>query len=262
MKRIVRFTAAAIQENPAIAGGICTFLVAFTLVAANALYAQPGGHPGPIFATRDTVTTNSLSRPQPRDRQTLGGPSSALSLERIPVPMMRPRVETALPDSSSLVVEAQAELARLGLYDGEIDGVYGPRTHDAVIAYEDRFGYARTGQVSRQMVRQLRKSPTPSDAGPVETTLAELPAPVTRDDRTKPVSVSYGGQRDDPALVARIQIGLINFGEGDIAVDGVVDNHTEAAIRGFQKRYGMRVDGRPSDAIIGKLEEIGALQSN
>jgi peptidoglycan hydrolase-like protein with peptidoglycan-binding domain len=261
MKRIFGFAAQTVQENPALAGGVCTFVVAFTLVAANALYGQSGGHPGPLFATRDTLTTNSLPLPELREIRESAVAPHAHSLERVPVPTMRPRRDSGPAEGSSLVAEAQTALAGLGLYKGEIDGVYGPQTRDAVVAFEDQYGYARTGQVSNMLLRSIGEAPATATRQVSEArarALAAQDAAANTEPKRSPPDDAL--PQHDAALVARIQIGLINFGEDRIAVDGVAGGSTVAAIRSFQKRYGMAVDGAPSAIVVRKLEEIGALR--
>jgi peptidoglycan hydrolase-like protein with peptidoglycan-binding domain len=64
------------------------------------------------------------------------------------------------------------------------------------------------------------------------------------------------------ALVARIQIGLQNFGEPEVPLDGQLGEQTVEAIRRFQERYGITADGQPSEALVDKLIEIGALKKS
>lgn len=259
----------AIQENPSIAAGICAFAVAFSLVAGNALYGQRGGHPGPLFATRDAITTRSVpavvaSRPSPVRREA--------RKPHIPVPVMRPQDAEAPGPSSTLVRDAQAALAAAGMYEGEIDGLYGPKTRDAILAFEKIARLEPTGQVSLALTRQIsafRKEtsaasaksvapPQPASAGPVE--IASRTAADARDE-PRPLSVSMDEVRDT-ALVARIQIGLINFGEPGISVDGTMGERTELAIRRFQTRYGLPVNGKADETLLRKMEQIGALKKS
>jgi peptidoglycan hydrolase-like protein with peptidoglycan-binding domain len=43
------------------------------------------------------------------------------------------------------VVQIQRGLARLGLYDGPVDGIAGPRTREAITRYQEREGLPATG---------------------------------------------------------------------------------------------------------------------
>ncbi len=243
-----------IQENPSIAAGSCVFLVAFSLVAANALYAQNGGHPVPLWATRDSTTTQSINV---GSRQTDSARISftALTLDRVPVPIMRPENNDPRVPASSLVREAQSHLAALGYYRGEIDGLYGPQTRQAIISFETAYGYSASGLVSTSLLRNI---------GDIAQSSGKQLSPAE-----DPIDAGSGIQRPknssppmDSARIARVQIGLINFGEVEIAADGVLGEATKAAIERFQKRYKLQVTGMPDEAIIRKLEDIGALRKS
>jgi peptidoglycan hydrolase-like protein with peptidoglycan-binding domain len=60
-------------------------------------------------------------------------------------------------------------------------------------------------------------------------------------------------------LVLKIQQGLANMAYTNVGVDGVVGEQTRVAIRHFQKHYNLPENGEPSDAVLKKLKDIGAL---
>ncbi|MGI9400907.1 MAG: peptidoglycan-binding domain-containing protein [Rhizobiaceae bacterium] len=254
LKYMLSAAGETIQENPSIAAGSCIFLVAFSLVAANALYAQNGGHPVPLWATRDYTATHSVNTNDTLVRSaktTL----TALALDRIPVPKMRPQNDEPGVPASSLVREAQAHLSALGYYSGEVDGLYGPKTHAAIVSFETAYGYEASGLVSTSLLRNIGDIALGSGK---QLSPAEDPIDAT------PSSAGMLADSDltDAALIARVQIGLINFGEVEISADGVLGEETKAAISRFQQRYKLHVTGRPDDDIIRKLEDIGALRKS
>ena len=63
----------------------------------------------------------------------------------------------------------------------------------------------------------------------------------------------------DPELVMKIQKGLSNLAYADIRVDGVAGAQTRDAIRHFEKHYRLPQTGEPSQAVLKKMKEIGAL---
>lgn len=254
MKYMLAAIGETIQENPSIAAGSCVFLVAFSLVSANALYAQNGGHPVPLWATRDNTTTQSIMN---NASQTDTGriSFSALTLDRIPVPIMRPQNNDPKAPASSLVREAQSHLSALGYYLGEVDGLYGPKTREAIISFETAYGYEASGLVSTSLLRNIGDVAQNSgrQLSPAEDPIDARPS------ISRPVDTR---SQVDAALIARVQIGLINFGEVEISADGVLGQETKAAITRFQQRYKLNVTGAPDDAIIRKLEDIGALRKS
>jgi peptidoglycan hydrolase-like protein with peptidoglycan-binding domain len=60
-------------------------------------------------------------------------------------------------------------------------------------------------------------------------------------------------------LVLKIQKGLSNMAYANVGVDGVPGEQTRTAIRHFQKHYNLPENGEPSEAVLKKLKEIGAL---
>ena len=258
MKLLVEMTADAVQENPSIAGGICIFAVAFTLVTANALYGQQGGHPGPIWATRDKITTQSLPAKSAPERRSATIAPNTLTMDYVPVPVMRPNAATTLEvePASNIVLDVQRDLAELELYEGELDGVYGPRTKQAILQFERDFGYAPSGEANAVLAERIALARQNRSTEIVDRISEALPA--------EPVGavelVSADQSLRDSAMIARIQIGLINFGENQISIDGVLGADTQAAIRRFEKRYGLPETGQASARIIEKMEAIGVLQ--
>jgi len=58
--------------------------------------------------------------------------------------------------SASLVAAVQRRLGQLGYYHGVVDGVIGPRTRDAIAAFESRNGLVVDGRISRPLLDTLR----------------------------------------------------------------------------------------------------------
>jgi peptidoglycan hydrolase-like protein with peptidoglycan-binding domain len=271
----------SIQENPSIAAGVCTFAVAFSLVAGNALYGQKSVHPVPLFATRDAMTTRSV---QKADRQdTRKQVRRQGDIAHIPVPKARPQFEPQPANASTLVRDTQEGLRAKGMYDGTVDGLYGPKTKEAIMRYQRENGMEPTGEVSLALSELLLGPQQQAAAEPAAVPVARpslRPAVAQEQAATMRVSVDAAQgnpvaqaalatlgettiqEIKDAAMVARIQIGLLNFGENGITVDGVMDEATAQAIRRFQGRYGLNVDGIPGDDLLIKMEEIGALKKS
>jgi peptidoglycan hydrolase-like protein with peptidoglycan-binding domain len=74
----------------------------------------------------------------------------------------------------STLRRAQAELARLTFYNGEVDGIPGPGTAHALIAFQANGGLAQTGRLDLPTLSALRLLP---NVGPVP---GPAPVPVQR----------------------------------------------------------------------------------
>jgi peptidoglycan hydrolase-like protein with peptidoglycan-binding domain len=66
-----------------------------------------------------------------------------------------------------------------------------------------------------------------------------------------------GEEGPDSGLVLRIQEGLSRMQYRDVTPDGVLGEGTRAAIRKFEKDYGLPLTGEPSERVLKKLREIG-----
>jgi peptidoglycan hydrolase-like protein with peptidoglycan-binding domain len=113
---------------------------------------------------------------------------------------LRPGAGYRLADGSRRVRDVQRRLIRLGYRPGPSDGLYGPRTQAAVLAFQRKHGLARTGTVGRATLRilQRRTSPqaprTPRPAG-----RASQPAP--RTPQAPPATPARSTDGGLPALV-------------------------------------------------------------
>jgi localization factor PodJL len=63
-------------------------------------------------------------------------------------------------DRQALVRKIQTLLAEQGFDPGPPDGVLGPKTVDAVRAYQHKIGQPETGQIDNTLVAALADSPT------------------------------------------------------------------------------------------------------
>jgi Putative peptidoglycan binding domain len=269
MKNIAGAAFATVQDYPSLAAGSCAFIIAFALVAGNALLSQPGGHPDPLWATRDQVTTRSVAA---RLDQI---PVRKVKIEtvvpaEIPVPVLRPNSPgTEMPVPVS-VRDAQQGLKELGIYSGEVDGFYGPMTRAAILRFEKAHHLGNDGEVTARLIAAIGAETGGAVQRPAAQDATLAPSASDPPLRAEPASLS---EPDGPpadsmaditraARIARIQIGLMNFGEQGIAVDGVLGPQTVTSIQTFQRRYHLPVTGEPDEAVIDKLEQIGALKKS
>lgn len=121
------------------------------------------------------------------------------------------------PGGSRRVRDLQRRLARLGYRPGTRDGLFGPRTQAAVLAFQRKHGLRRTGSVGSDVLRVLRVRTTlgataapsvqaQSEPSPPTTTPTPAPtgsAPVT------PVSDSQGTPLLVPILVLTLASALL-----------------------------------------------------
>ncbi len=187
-----------IARNPTLVGGSTAFLVALSFVSANALWYQPHAHSGAFFATRDFL------RP--------GVP------EEIPqettIIIERPEAAARPVEGDPTLKAVQETLKSLNFYAGEVDGLYGPNTRQAIAAYQSKMGLAATGAVDDALLDQLGTGsitppppqPRPALVQPVSATTTSAPAPA-RDDLTAKVQAGLRGQDEvgDPRIPVAVR---------------------------------------------------------
>ncbi len=183
-------------------------------IVANALFLQNARHPAPFFAANQS-----------------------------------PAASNAKPDET--VRALQDALRRAGYYGGPVDGLAGPQTTAAVVAFERITGRDVTGKASPQILEAIRaEGATPSAATLSGRTQA---APVT------PQVVSTAPPVPD-ARVAIVQNALSRAAYGQIRADGVFGPQTSDAIKQFQADHNLPVTGEIDDALIMELATAGALE--
>ncbi|MGC4410303.1 peptidoglycan-binding protein [Rhizobium rosettiformans] len=302
-------------RHPRAVGGAFCFTLVFGTIAANALWYQPGQHPSPFLRTRDAadftalagtprspllseqdadnVTTFRIEREKPGSetapsdtteaRPAAAPAQTATSASPAPASLPANAAETA-----GLIRKVQDELLRRGLYDGEPDGVIGPRTETAIAMFQKTVGMEANGLVTPELLAALtldrgitaavpaqrpvmdveapgedpvaaaiRNSEAQVVTAPRRPVTAAQPVPPKTVEPTAPPPVQQANF--DPGLVMEIQRGLSNMAYKNIRIDGVPGDDTRAAIRRFERHYQLPETGEPSAAVLKKLKSIGAL---
>jgi peptidoglycan hydrolase-like protein with peptidoglycan-binding domain len=169
-----------IGRHPSIAGGAMAFAVIFSFVAANALWYQPGAHPSPLFRTRDPSSFYSLGRRpffalQKQDQSNvttfrIERPGDDASAAPAAGTATATAQQAAAPGTAAtrLVAGVQSELGRRGIYDGNADGVMGPRTSAAIIFFQESAGLPQTGEASPELLAALQASDNKTATVPAE----------------------------------------------------------------------------------------------
>ncbi|PTW57682.1 peptidoglycan hydrolase-like protein with peptidoglycan-binding domain [Breoghania corrubedonensis] len=222
---VLRATGVAL-DNPVAAGGSLVMLLTASLIVANALSFQPGKHPAPLFSTRASAVED---------------------------------VQPERPKPTELVTDLQNSLKRIGFYEGPVDGLNGPRTEQAIRAYERASGLAETGRPSHALRARLILEdvalPRAAPAAPTATPSVPVPIPPAEVGSADSPTGSIGPQaaRETVRFVQKL---LANLGYGPLSVDGLWGAETASAIRRFQLDRGMPINGRLDDTLCAALEKV------
>ncbi len=170
-----------------------------SVIMANALVMQPGAHPAPLFVGTRPLSTDAVpARPAAIAPAATSADAATQAVDH------------------GLVADIQRCLKDFGYYKGDIDGLPGPQTSQAILVFERAFHLEPTGEPSNNVLLALRSVRPRASAGvdPGATdpmTVAALPAttplPPPRPDRgaTAPTAASdrpSSGPRSITDLIA------------------------------------------------------------
>lgn len=140
------------------------------LAGSNALYFQTDKHPAPLFAP---MVQQPVSAPQIK-------PVIPAVRQKKAVLAPPPKAETtgsiaadSKPVGNAEVFELQRKLEMMKLFEGTIDGYYGPQTARAIKKFEALSGMKPTGELTAHIIEAVRNAPAMAATQAVEA----LPAP-------------------------------------------------------------------------------------
>lgn len=198
-------------------GGLCIAIV------VNAVVGQSGRHPAPMIATKTGHTPDMIAQ------ALKDGATARITLAQF----ARPSDVTAPQSQHRVVVAAiQQQLSNLGTYGGEVDGLDGPQTQDAIRAYQRDHDLLVDGKATSDLLDRIR----------LNRRIAELAEPSVSDPR-----------------VHLVQTGLSELGYSPGPVDGLLGDQTRDAIRQFERDRRLPQSGEISVRLIDELRKITGL---
>ena len=149
--------------NPMVTVGGLMMTATAIAIMTNALVLQPRAHPAPLFVgTRPTAPADPVVTQPPGLRSSDGSTVGATD--------------------HSLIADIQQGLKDFGYYKGDVDGLVGPQTSQAILAFERAFRLAPTGAPSNNVllaIRSVRPKTSLNGEGAIAAdplTVASLPA--------------------------------------------------------------------------------------
>lgn len=148
------------MKAPLASTGIAAMLSLSLVATSNALYFQHGRHPSPLFSVSEGDIDPSVApvvpAPRPVTKPVAVTPKVAL-----------PQVEStaSVPSTSNTpignteVFELQRKLEAMKLFTGTVDGYYGPKTANAIRAFEQKAGLKPMGQLTPEIIKAVRDAP-------------------------------------------------------------------------------------------------------
>jgi len=150
--------------------------------------------------------------------------------------------------SGTEVREMQNRLKELGYLKGSADGDFGDATETAVKAFQAQNGLTVDGKAGAATLTKLYSSS------------AKRAASTTNTNTPKPTATPFTSYKngDSGSEIRRMQQRLKELGYLHGSADGDFGDATEAAVRYFQERNGLSVDGKAGTYTLDKLYSSSA----
>lgn len=200
-------------------GGMCAAIV------INAVVGQTGRHPAPMIVTKANHVPGTIA-------EALKDPVTA----RVALAQFS-RPANVIPESRrhAIVSAIQSQLAEIGKYDGDVDGLVGPKTRDAIADYQRANNIPVDGEATEELLDRIR----------FNRRIAEI---------AKPAPPAQADPR-----VRLVQSGLSELGYEPGPVDGIMGDQTRDAIRQFERHRRLPESGQISERLIEELRKVTGL---
>ncbi|KEC55386.1 peptidoglycan-binding domain-containing protein [Bartonella koehlerae] len=235
------------QKNTLLFVGFIIFIISFGFFSFNALFSQMKIHQN-VFTPMKFTSVPNIEK------------NSTLFLKEEKF-QENPYVTSILPpnylnknssshSASQSTLEMQKKLAKLGLYDGSLDGLEGPKTRRAIALWKQ--------QTAEEMQnRVLQKPLTDEIAVLIKQSEMEMTNEITK---TKDLPLSTETvSKPTIADIVQVQKALRIFGNQEVIVTGVEDQKTVEALKQFQKMFDLPITGKINHTVLMKMHEIGLL---
>jgi peptidoglycan hydrolase-like protein with peptidoglycan-binding domain len=242
--------AGVFMRHPAEAVGVLLIGVASLVICVNALALQSGPHPAPMIRMDSPVavslasftekTGSVVAAPQPRASQ-VSTPMAA------PAPAASAPAETAR-SRTQIITDIQRELARKGFYEGNIDGLTGPKMDAAMRDFAQAAKLKTAVEVGESFLQAVRDSSAKAKPRTVAAVAPAVPRPVTR-------PAAAPAPSNSPRVMA-VQRALGDFGYGPLKRSGHMDGETKTAIEKFERERHLPVTGQVSERLLRELAAV------
>lgn len=156
---VIHWGFARFMRAPLANAGILAMVTLSAMASSNALYLQRNEHPAPMFVPAGTAFAprQAAIAPVIPATRTKKATATIAPLPSAETTGSVPAVEKAIGNDE--VGEIQRKLTSMQIFDGAVDGLYGPRTARAIRTFEERLGLPVKGELTRAVLEAIRKAP-------------------------------------------------------------------------------------------------------
>ncbi|WP_429136119.1 peptidoglycan-binding domain-containing protein [Bartonella heixiaziensis] len=235
------------RKNTLFFVGSLIFIITFGFVSFNALFSQITMHqdvfPQMKFTSVPNIKQNSILSSQKAKFQ------ENTCITSVPRPNHLHKNSSSSSQTES-TLNIQKKLAKLGLYDGPLDGLEGPKTRRAIALWKQQTTDRRSNSV-------LPNPITDEIAILIERSEMEM-----ANETSKTSNMPHSKEtilEPSVADIIQVQNALRIFGNRDVIITGVEDQKTSEALKQFQKMFDLPTTGKINHTVLMKMREVGLL---
>ena len=196
------------------------------------------------FQSRNGLSVDGIAGQSTLKLLESGTAKKAATASPTPKPTAKPTATSSalrLGSTGTKVKNMQQRLKDLGYYTGSVDGVFGQGTENAVKAFQRANGLSADGVAGTATLSKLNSSSAKSNYA-ASSSATSRPAMRTYTPSTLSTYryLQLGSSGSD---VTKLQQRLKDLGYFNGSVNGSFGSDTETALRAFQERNGLWVDG-------------------
>ena len=157
------WTMSRYMRAPLASTGMLALVTLTAMAASNALYMQKTHHPSPFFTPPASVAVAEPQvapepLPAPVRQTAVATPAAPVVQETTGSVATVPPAVPGAPVGNKDAFAVQKKLTELGLFNGTVDGFYGPMTANAIRAFEQRNGLTPTGALTPDVIDAILRS--------------------------------------------------------------------------------------------------------
>lgn len=234
------------RKNTLFFVGSFLFIISFFFVSFNALFPQ-------ITTHQNILTQMNFSSAQSIGKSSNLSEKEAKSQELSRITSLHSpshhHINSSFPSQSASMLEKQKKLAELGLYDGPLDGLDGPKMRRAIALWKQ--------QATQKKQNDVLSNPTTDE---IAILIKQSEIEMAKNTKTKNITNSKEAVLNlSVENILQVQKALRNFGHEEVLITGIEDQKTIEALKQFQKMFDLPITGKINHTILMKMREIGLL---
>ncbi|UNE54897.1 peptidoglycan-binding domain-containing protein [Bartonella machadoae] len=235
------------RKNTSLFAGLILFTISFGFVSFNALFSQMIMHQDAFTKMKSAFDADiERNSPFPEKEEKFRAVSQETS-----GPFLNPlQKNSSVPALSENILKMQKKLAKLGFYDGPLDGREGPKTRRAIALWKEQTAHKiQKNILPKTATDEIAILIKRSEKEMINETIETKDMPRFKETVSEPLV----------ADIIQVQKALRIFGHHEVVVTGIEDQKTIEALKQFQKMFDLPITGKMDHTVLVKMYEVGLL---